>query len=627
MDHMQVAQDVLAAIPHQATRAWLEEMIALTTPAQVRLVSQADREELIEACVRTEGLIRLPDGNFYARSHVKDTARAVARTFVASNDPNDKGLFNNWHESARMHAIQKPLFERSMAGKTMYVVPFYTGPVASKHRRVGIQLTDSPYVAINLLLLYGTDAQALKALDTPGLVARGAVATGDLDALGQGTDNDKRYFVDYLDECLVLSFGSNYGGNAILPKKFLSLRQAAYDARREGGWLAEHMLISGIQDLETGKTRYIVGAFPSASGKTNLAMLVPPPALRGRYRIWMVSDDLANLHVGSDGKLRAINPEHGFFGVVPGTSDLSNPAAMRAIGPKTGTVFTNVAYNKKTGALWWEGKTPDYPADLDGWLDWQGKPIAQRPPEQQRNKKFPWAHPNSRFTTHLSNLENWIGQAAKLPESRRPTDWDHPEGVPISAVFWGGRLKDREPLIRHLPDFVTGVYDGLVMGVQATAAAEGEVGAFKEDPMAMRPFFTYHEGDYAAHWLEVMERVGEHVPAFFHVNWFRRDEQGKFLWPGYGENLRAILWALERCEGKGAGTETPAGVIPTPEALNLEGLELAHGALDALLAYEPEVWRQEAKRRTQWLAKLGNRLPPKIQEVHQKFVNAAQSFR
>ncbi len=627
MGNAQVTRDVLAAIPHKATREWLEQMVELTTPAQVRLVSQADRDELIEICVQTEGLIRLPDGNYYARSHRKDTARAVARTFVASNDPKDKGLFNNWRPSDEMHGIQQSLFKGSMVGKTMYVVPFYTGPVTSKHRRVGVQITDSPYVVLNLFLLYGTDSPALGALDTTGRVARGAVATGDLDNMGQGTDNDKRYFVDYLDECLVLSYGSNYGGNAILPKKFLSLRQAAYDARLEGGWLAEHMLISGIQDLKTGKTRYIVGAFPSASGKTNLAMIDPPAVLKDRYRIWMVSDDLANLHIGSDGKLRAINPEHGLFGVVPGTSDRSNPAAMRAIGPKKGAFFTNVAYNQKTGELWWEEKTDDYPTHLEGWLDWQGKPILERPKEEQRSEKFPWAHPNSRFTTPLSNLDNWIGHAAKLPEKERPTDWDHPEGVPISAVLWGGRLKTREPLIRHLPDYATGIYDGLVMGVQATAAAEGEVGAFKEDPMAMRPFFSYHEGDYAGHWLEVMEKLGKNAPAFFHVNWFRKGEDGKFLWPGYGENLRAILWALERVEGKGAGTETPAGTIPTADALNLEGLKLAPGALKAILTYEPDVWREEAKRRTQWLAKLGDRVPKKIQEVHRQFVRDAEAYR
>ncbi len=628
----------LESIQDTALRARIQERARFLGADQIEVLDASDETRLLEMELKAgKDFFRTVDGNYFAFSHPEDTARSEARTFVTSRNPADKGLFNNWHDTDELEPQVEAQMSGADRGKTLYVVPYVAGPVNSPYRRIGVELTDRPYVALNIMQLYKVGEAAVHAINAGETSSFSTQVTGDLDHIKRG-EGDERFFIDTVDEKRMNSFGSAYGGNAIIPKKFDSLRQAMYDARQDGNWLAEHMLIVGIQDLQTGETKYITAAFPSASGKTNLAMLEPPAALKDRYRVWLVSDDLAHLHVGSDGILRAINPEHGFFGVVPGTNWETNPNAMRAIGPNSGGFFTNgaakfgedpVTHEKIVVDLWWEGKGPK-PEDVEGWLDWQGKAIKDRTLEE---KEKPWAHPNSRVTTRIENAPNWIGHAAKLDPSMRPTDWDHPEGVPISAIFFGGRLAQGEPLIRQLPDVASGVYDGLVMGVETTAAAEGKAGQIRRDPFAQRPFFSYHEGDYVTHWLKVMGQL-KTPPTFFHVNWFRKGGDGKFLWKGYGENLRPILWALERVEGKGEAVETPIGYIPTRNAINLEGLSLSDATWEKLSSVDPAFWKQEAGDRTEFFKStppnevepLSARLPEAVKRAHQNFVAGVEAY-
>jgi len=431
--------------------------------------------------------------------------------------------------------------------------------------------------------------------------------TGDLENLGQGTPDDRRYFVTFADERTILHFGSSYGGNALLGKIAHGLRQAAYDGWVSGEFLAEQFMLIGISDNVTGKRYHICGGFPSASGKTNLAMMLAPDELGDRYRVDFYGDDIAWLRVDpEDGQIYAMNPEFGVFGVAKDTNEVTNPTALESVAPGTGTIFTNVAYNPDTEEVWWEGRTPRPPADVAGWRDWTGELISERPADQ---RDAPWAHPNSRFTTTLANVPNIA------PDSGEP------RGVPIDAIIFGGRTRDREPLIRAITDLAEGVYDGLTLGAEATFAAEGVDGQLRYDPMSMRPFMSYPEGAYAAHWLSVIGS-GANQPVFAHVNWFQRDpEDGHYLWPGYRDNLRPLLWLLRFKEGEVQGIETPVGIIPAKDELDLDGCAVTPQDLDVLLSIDTQRWKQEMQHREQHLTQFAD-LPEEIWRAHRRIAAA-----
>ena len=431
--------------------------------------------------------------------------------------------------------------------------------------------------------------------------------TGDLENLGQGTPDDQRYFVTVADERTILHFGSSYGGNALLGKIAHGLRQATYDGWASGEFLAEQFMLLGIEDKQTGRSYHICGGMPSASGKTNLAMTLAPDALGDRYTVHFYGDDIAWLRVDpEDGRIYAINPEFGVFGVAKDTNEKTNPTAVDAIADGTGTIFTNVAYNEQTEDVWWEGKTPEPPADLTGWRDWTGELIAER---TEADRDAPWAHPNSRFTTTLANVPNIA------------PDFENPKGVPIDAIIFGGRTRDREPLIRAITDLAEGVYDGLTLGAEATFAAEGTEGVLRYDPMSMRPFMAYPEGAYAAHWLKIIGAARE-TPIFAHVNWFQRHpETGHFLWPGYRDNLRPLLWLMQLKNGEVTGRQTPVGIVPTTEELDVDGVDVRPEDLDTLLTIDNARWRQEMDHREEHLNQFPG-LPEEIWAAHRRVAAA-----
>jgi phosphoenolpyruvate carboxykinase (GTP) len=447
-------------------------------------------------------------------------------------------------------------------------------------------------------------------LADPDSFVRAVHVTGDLENLGQGTPEDKRYFVTVADERTILHFGSSYGGNALLGKIAHGLRQAAYDGWASKKFLAEQFMLLGITDKVTGKKWHIAGGFPSASGKTNLAMTLSPDALGDRYYVEFYGDDIAWMWVGEDGRLYGMNPENGVFGVAKDTNKKTNPTAIDAIAPGTETIFTNIAYNEKTHDVWFEGRTIDPPADLDGWLDWKGNPIAGRSAAEQGD---PWAHPNSRFTTTLANVPNVAA------------DYDNPAGVPIDGIIFGGRTRDREPLIRAITDVAEGVYDGLTLGAEATFAADGLDGQLRYDPMSMRPFMSYPEGPYAQHWLDIVNATTNR-PIFAHVNWFQRDaEDGHFLWPGYRDNLRALLWLMQLRDGEVSGLETPVGILPTEDELSTVGLEIDPADLDTLLSIDADRWRQEIGFRQAHLEQFPG-LPEEIWVAHRRVAKALDTL-
>jgi phosphoenolpyruvate carboxykinase (GTP) len=437
---------------------------------------------------------------------------------------------------------------------------------------------------------------------------RAVHVTGDLENLGQGTPDDERYFVTVADERTILHYGSSYGGNALLGKIAHGLRQAAYDGWASKRFLSEQFMLIGIKDKETGKEWHICGGFPSASGKTNLAMMLPPDSLGERYHVSFYGDDIAWLWVGKDGKLYGINPENGAFGVAKDTNETTNPTALASIAEGTQVLFTNVAYNENTHEVWWEGKTKQPPADVEGWRDWKGNLISQRGEDE---KDAPWAHPNSRFTTQLDNVPNVAA------------DYNEPQGVPIDGIIFGGRTRDREPLIRAITDLAEGVYDGLTLGAEATFAAEGVEGQLRYDPMSMRPFMSYDEGDYAAHWLHILGQVKDQ-PIFAHVNWFQRDpEDGHFLWPGYRDNLRPLLWLMQLKEGQVKGRPTAVGILPTEEELDLDGCTVDDKDLKTILSIDVERWKQEMEFREGHLKQF-ERLPKEIWEAHERVARALE---
>jgi phosphoenolpyruvate carboxykinase (GTP) len=570
-----------------AVRTWVDQVAALCQPEDVVWCdgSEAERERLEQKGVAENVLIplnqkKLP-GCYYHRSAKGDVARTEHLTFICTKTAEEAGPNNNWMQPDQARERLTGLFKGAMRGRTMYVVPFIMGPARSRFALVGVEITDSVYVALNMRIMTRMGKIALDHLPPSGAFTKCLHSLGDLSP-------DRRYICHFPDDNEVWSIGSGYGGNALLGKKCLALRIASALGRKEG-WLAEHMLILGIESPE-GERHYITAAFPSACGKTNLAMLVPPPSQKG-WKVWTIGDDIAWMRPGEDGRLWAVNPEAGFFGVVPGTSHKTNPNAMATINRNT--IYTNVAL-RPDGTVWWEGH--DEPPG-PGLLDWQGHAWSPESGEKA-------AHPNSRFTA---------------PASQCPSiapEWERPEGVPISAMFFGARRAGVVPLIYESVGWQHGTFLGATLSSETTAAATGKVGVLRRDPMAMQPFCGYNMGDYWAHWLDMGKRLAR-PPRVFRVNWFRRGRDGQFLWPGFGENLRVLRWALDRCASRAKATETPIGFVPTIDSIDRSGLNMSDDQMKELLRVDHEEWSQAVKGQAEYFAQYGEHLPAGIKAEHE----------
>ena len=566
---------------NSALRKWVEEVAQVTQPDQIVFCdgSEEENRRLIELMLKSGDLLQLNPKTYpncyLHRSHKSDVARTEHLTFICSDTKDEAGPTNNWMSPAEAKQKVWPLFQGAMRGRTMYVVPYLMGPEGSPMSKVGVEITDSPYVVVNMRIMTRMGKPAMEHMaKTDGSFVKGLHSLGDLSP-------DRRFICHFPKAREIWSIGSGYGGNALLGKKCFALRIASTMGRDEG-WLAEHMLILGIED-KSGNTTYVAAAFPSACGKTNLAMLVP--SLGDEFKVYTVGDDICWMHFGEDGRLWAINPEAGFFGVAPGTGKRTNSNALASLGKNS--IFTNVALTENNEP-WWEGLTPTPPAHL---TDWQGNPWT---PESKEKA----AQPNSRFTAPARQCPSVSPQ------------FDAPQGVPISAIIFGGRRARLAPLVLQARDWEHGVYLGATMASETTAAATGAVGVVRNDPMAMLPFCGYNMADYFAHWLEMGTRTtAEKLPKIFHVNWFRVDEEGKFLWPGYGDNIRVLKWIIERVSGKASAQETPIGLIPKPDALDLSNLKLSPGAIEKLLAIDIAGWKEETGRHQQFLDKFGDRMP------------------
>jgi phosphoenolpyruvate carboxykinase (GTP) len=555
---------------------WVDSVRNLTQPSSVYWCegSEDEIERLTDELKASGDLSELNQQEFpgchLARSNPSDVARVEHLTFVCTRNKEDAGPNNNWMSPSDAHEKMRALFSGCMKGRTLYVVPYCMGPLDSPLSRYGVEITDSAYVVLNMHIMTRMGRPALELISRTGRFVKGLHSIGELDP-------NRRFIMHFPEELLIESFGSGYGGNALLGKKCHALRIASYQARTEG-WLAEHMLIVGLQNPK-GETHYIAAAFPSACGKTNLAMLIPPQSMPG-WKVFTVGDDIAWLHPGPDGRLWAINPEAGYFGVAPGTNPETNRNAYDMI--RHDTLFTNVALTADNQP-WWEGLKEGTPV-----VDWQGRPYDKA--------SGPAAHPNSRFTVSAHNNPGYSPHA------------EDAKGVPITAIVFGGRRRTLAPLVYQARDWAHGVLVGASVASETTAAATGQVGVVRRDPMAMQPFCGYNYADYWQHWLNVGAKL-KNPPKIFHVNWFRRDEQGKFLWPGYGDNLRVLAWMLERVAGTAGATDTAIGALPRPQDLNVKGLDIAPEALNELLRVDPAQWRNEVGEFRKYLAQYGSRLP------------------
>jgi phosphoenolpyruvate carboxykinase (GTP) len=573
---------------------WVDESARLTKPSKIVWCdgSQAENERLVDEMLRDGTYLELNQKTrphcYLHRSNPNDVARTESITFICTRQKEDAGPTNNWMSPQDAKNKVRPLFEGAMKGRTMYVVPYILGPVNSPYSKVGVEITDSSYVVASMRIMSRMGQAALDRLGSSDDFVPGLHSLGDLNP-------DRRFVLHFPEEKLIWSIGSGYGGNALLGKKCFALRIASYMAR-EQGWMAEHMLLLGLED-PSGKVSYMAAAFPSACGKTNLAMMVSALENKG-YRVWTVGDDIAWMHIASDGTLRAINPEAGFFGVAPGTNAKTNPNVRTAL--QHDAIFTNTAMTVESREPWWEGINGAPPEEL---INWKG--------EKWNPSMGPAAQPNSRYTV-----------AARQSPSIS-SHWEDPEGIPISAIIFGGRRAHVSPLVYQSRDWQHGVFVGATLASETTAATTGAVGVTRRDPMAMLPFCGYNMGDYFRHWFEMGRKI-KNPPKIFHVNWFRRDENGKFLWPGYGENVRVLKWMLDRIEGRAHATDTPIGYVPTPDSLDLDGLSIPRKNLDELLAVEPADWNQEVTETGKFFEQFGDRLPDEIRAEHKALADRLQ---
>lgn len=580
---------------------WLEEQIALCKPDKVVWIdgSEEQLEALRAEAVSTGEMIKLNQeklpGCYYHRTAENDVARVEDRTFICTPTEEEAGPINNWMAPDEMYAKLNALYDGSMQGRTMYIIPYSMGPVGSPFSKIGIELTDSIYVVLNMDIMTRVGNEVMDALGTDGDFIKCLHAKRDVNP-------DERYIVHFPQDNTIMSVNSAYGGNVLLGKKCFALRIASYLGKNEG-WMAEHMLILGLENPQ-GEVKYIAAAFPSACGKTNLAMLIPPEYLKEKgYKVWTVGDDIAWLRINpEDGKLYAINPEAGFFGVAPGTSEKTNFNALEST--KKGTIFTNVAINNEDMTVWWEGLDKNPPKDCTNWLG-----------EKVDGTTFDGnlAHPNSRFTAPAKNCPCIS------------SEFENPQGVPISAIVFGGRRAKTAPLVYQARDWNHGVFVGATMASETTAAAAGAVGVVRRDPMAMKPFVGYNMADYFGHWLEMGEKLGENAPKIFHVNWFRKDEDGNFLWPGFGDNMRVLLWILDRVAGKADAHDSEIGLLPTASDIDTTGLGISDDQLNALLSIDKGAWQEDLANIKEYFAQFGDRLPAEIKhqlDVLDKNLNA-----
>ncbi|MGB5720286.1 MAG: phosphoenolpyruvate carboxykinase (GTP) [Woeseiaceae bacterium] len=572
-----------------ALQSWVDQVAGQTKPDNIVWCTGSDEEyqELIQQMLAEGTLTTLNEETYpncyLHRSDPSDVARVEHLTFVCTKTADEAGQNNNWMSPADGRAKMDALFDGCMRGRTMYVIPYCMGPIGSRFSRCGVEITDSPYVVINMKLMTRMGAEALQRIEKEGKFVRGLHSTGELDP-------ERRFIMHFPDDLSIMSYGSGYGGNALLGKKCHALRIASYQARQEG-WLAEHMLIVGMENPD-GAVHYIACAFPSACGKTNLAMLIPPDSLHD-WKIWTLGDDIAWLHPDDTGKLRAINPESGYFGVVPGTNTKTNKNAYDMI--MHDAIFTNVA-TTANNEPWWEGKNDGEPA-----TDWQGRDYDPA--------NGPAAHPNSRFTVAATNNPSYSILA------------DAPEGVPISAIVFGGRRKNVAPLVYEAKSWEHGVLVGAGTASETTAAMVGEVGVIRRDPMAMKPFCGYNFADYWSHWLSLKDHV-QHLPKVFHVNWFRQNDKGDFLWPGFGENLRVLQWIIDRCEHRADARETAIGFLPHPEDIDTSGLDISAAAMETLTSIDSAQCRDEMVSLGKYFDSYGDRAPAQLKVEQQRVLDA-----
>jgi len=578
----------MALTTNKKVLAFIDESAALCQPDKIVWIdgSKEQIEELRAQACATGEMIKLNQDLlpecYLHRTAVNDVARVEDRTFICCKNQEDAGPINNWMAPEKAYAMAGEIFKGSMKGRTMYVIPYSMGIVGSEFAKCGIELTDSIYVVLNMCIMTRVGTNVLDAMGENGDFVKGLHARADI-------DETKRYILHFPEDNTIWSVNSGYGGNVLLGKKCFALRIASYLGKNEG-WMAEHMLILGVEKPD-GDVKYIAAAFPSACGKTNLAMLIPPELYRNKgYKVWCVGDDIAWIRVGQDGRLWAMNPENGFFGVAPGTNLKSNPNALHTT--QKGTIFTNVVHNTENNTVWWEGLDKNPPKEA---IDWKGNPWT----DKEKAEGIKGAHPNSRFTAPAENCP-CISK-----------EFNSPTGVPLSAIVFGGRRAKTAPLVYQSRDWNNGTFVGSIMASETTAAATGAVGVVRRDPMAMRPFVGYHMGDYFKHWIEMGKKI-KNQPKIFHVNWFRLDDNGNFMWPGFGDNLRVLEWIIKRCEGVVDAVETPIGYVPKAEDINLEGTDVSQETIKELLSVDKATWAKEVEGIEEFYKQFGDRLPEEL---------------
>ena len=571
---------------------WISEMAELVNPSEIILIDGSDEqtEALRKEACSTGEIIKLNQeelpGCYLHRTAINDVARVEDRTFICTSKKEDAGNINNWMDPKECYEKLSKLYKNSYKGKPMYVIPYSMSVVGSDFAKYGIELTDSIYVVLNMIIMTRVGLNVLDALGDSADFIKGLHAKAEL-------SQEKRYICHFPEDNTIWSVNSGYGGNVLLGKKCFALRIASYLGRKEG-WMAEHMLILGIE-APSGEVKYITAAFPSACGKTNLAMLIPPAIYKDKgYKTWCVGDDIAWLRVGKDGGLWAVNPENGFFGVAPGTNEHSNPNALKTA--MKGAIFTNVCHNLDDNTVWWEGLNDNPPTNA---MNWKGEPWDYKTYNKADKVNTSGAHPNSRFTAMASNCPCLSDK------------FNDPAGVPVTAIVFGGRRAKSAPLVYQSTSWQNGTFVGSIMASETTAAAAGAVGVVRRDPMAMRPFVGYDMGDYWAHWLNMGKKL-TNPPKIFHVNWFRTDDEGHFIWPGFGDNMRVLMWILARCEGKVGARETAIGYVPNVEDIDVTGLDISTETLEELLSVDKELWLEDCKGIHQFYEQVGSRVPAEL---------------